>query len=171
MTRALVSGVIFKAPVEKTSKAGNAYVTATIHGKGDAARWWKGLVFGDDAMAEVLAWRWRPARGRRRVRLPGLQNRCRRGPPKLVDHGRRSSFGQGSSKKAKPSRGQSPALRHQTLGRRALAMAFSLLTFAPPIAPRTWVEKSSGSASLSRLVPAIAQGIAACPFTISAAAP
>ena len=38
--RALVSGVIFKAPVEKTSKAGNAYVTATIRdGKGDAARW------------------------------------------------------------------------------------------------------------------------------------
>lgn len=28
--RALVSGVIFKAPVEKTSKAGNAYVTTTI---------------------------------------------------------------------------------------------------------------------------------------------
>jgi hypothetical protein len=53
--RALVSGVIFKAPVEKTSKAGNAYVTATIRdGKGDAARWWKALVFGDDAMAEVL---------------------------------------------------------------------------------------------------------------------
>jgi hypothetical protein len=47
--------VIFKAPVEKTSKAGNAYVTATIRdGSGDAARWWKALVFGDDAMAEVL---------------------------------------------------------------------------------------------------------------------
>ena len=53
--RALVSGVIFKAPVEKISKAGNAYVTATIRdGKGDAARWWKALVFGDVAMAEVL---------------------------------------------------------------------------------------------------------------------
>jgi hypothetical protein len=53
--RAIVSGVIFKATVEKTSKAGNAYVTATIRdGKGDAARWWKALVFGDDAMAEVL---------------------------------------------------------------------------------------------------------------------
>ena len=53
--RALVSGVIFTAPVEKTNKAGKAYVTATIRdGKGDAARWWKALVFGDDAMAEVL---------------------------------------------------------------------------------------------------------------------
>jgi hypothetical protein len=53
--RAIVSGVIFRVPVEKTRKAGNAYVTATIRdGKGDAARWWKALVFGDDAMAEVL---------------------------------------------------------------------------------------------------------------------
>ena len=31
--RALVSGVIFKAPVEKTSKAGNAYII------GDHPRW------------------------------------------------------------------------------------------------------------------------------------
>lgn len=53
--RAIVSGALFKAPVSKTSKAGKPYVFGTIReGKGDATRWWKIFVFGDDAMAEVL---------------------------------------------------------------------------------------------------------------------
>jgi hypothetical protein len=53
--RAIVAGALFKAPVSKVSKAGKPYVLATIReGKGDAARWWKTLIFGDDAMAEVL---------------------------------------------------------------------------------------------------------------------
>jgi hypothetical protein len=53
--RAIVSGTLFKAPVSKTSKAGKPYAFATIReGIGDAARWWKVFVFGDDAIAEVL---------------------------------------------------------------------------------------------------------------------
>jgi hypothetical protein len=53
--RAVVNGALFKAPASKVSKAGKSYVLATIReGKGDAARWWKAFVFGDDAMAEVL---------------------------------------------------------------------------------------------------------------------
>jgi hypothetical protein len=53
--RAVVNGALFKAPASKVSKAGKSYVLATIReGKGDAARWWKAFVFGDDAMAQVL---------------------------------------------------------------------------------------------------------------------
>lgn len=58
--RAIVAGALFKAPISKTSKPGKPYALATIReGKGDAARWWKAFVFGDDAMADVL----RPADG------------------------------------------------------------------------------------------------------------
>ena len=53
--RAIVAGALFKAPASKVSKAGKSYVLATIReGRGDAARWWKAFVFGDDAMAQVL---------------------------------------------------------------------------------------------------------------------
>jgi hypothetical protein len=53
--RAIVAGALFKAPASKVSKAGKSYVLAIIReGKGDAARWWKAFIFGDDAMAEVL---------------------------------------------------------------------------------------------------------------------
>ena len=54
-SRAIVAGALFKAPASKVSKAGKSYVLATIReGKGDAARWWKAFIFGDDAMAHVL---------------------------------------------------------------------------------------------------------------------
>ena len=53
--RAIVAGALFKAPASKVSKAGKPYALVTIReGKGDAARWWKAFVFGDDAMAQVL---------------------------------------------------------------------------------------------------------------------
>jgi hypothetical protein len=40
--RAIVSGVLFKAPASKISKAGKPYVVATIReGSGERVRWWK----------------------------------------------------------------------------------------------------------------------------------
>jgi hypothetical protein len=53
--RAIVAGALFKAPASKVSKAGKPYALVTIReGRGDAARWWKAFIFGDDAMAQVL---------------------------------------------------------------------------------------------------------------------
>ena len=85
------------------------------------------------------AWRWRPARGRRRVRLPGLQNRCRRGPPKLVDHGRRSSFGQGKAtrRRSLPGGPDSPWAR-TCWDRRPIELPFDRAPLQ-----RDWVERSA----------------------------
>jgi single-stranded DNA-binding protein len=53
--RAIVSGVLFRAPVEKTSKAGKPYVVATIRdSSGETARWWKVFVFSGSAIADIL---------------------------------------------------------------------------------------------------------------------
>jgi hypothetical protein len=52
--RAIVSGVLFRAPATKTSKAGKPYVFATIRsGSGEAARWWKCFVFSETAIEEI----------------------------------------------------------------------------------------------------------------------
>ena len=53
--RAIVSGVIFKAPQTKTSKAGKPYAIATIReGTGERVRWWKAFVFNEFAIEEIL---------------------------------------------------------------------------------------------------------------------
>jgi single-stranded DNA-binding protein len=50
----LVTGAMFRAPESRTSKAGKTFWTATIKGKdGDAAQWWKVLVFSESAGAEL----------------------------------------------------------------------------------------------------------------------
>jgi single-stranded DNA-binding protein len=52
--RAIVSGVLHKAPETKVSKNGNSYARATIRdGKGDDANWWACLVFSASAVEEV----------------------------------------------------------------------------------------------------------------------
>jgi hypothetical protein len=52
--RAIATGVLVKAPVEKTSKAGKPYVLATIRsGSGEAVRWWKAFVFSESAIEEI----------------------------------------------------------------------------------------------------------------------
>jgi hypothetical protein len=52
--RAIVMGVLFKAPVEKTSKAGKPYLLATIRsGSGEVVRWWKAFVFSESAIEEI----------------------------------------------------------------------------------------------------------------------
>jgi hypothetical protein len=52
--RAIVSGVLFREPVTKTSKSGNAYVLATVReGAGETARWWKAFIFAASAIEEV----------------------------------------------------------------------------------------------------------------------
>ncbi len=49
---AIISGVVFKAPEQRTSKNGNAYVLATIReSSGEQTRWWKALCFNDAAVA------------------------------------------------------------------------------------------------------------------------
>ena len=53
--RAIVSGVLFRPPVSKTSKAGKPYVVATLReGSGETARWWKVFVFSESAIEEIL---------------------------------------------------------------------------------------------------------------------
>jgi hypothetical protein len=53
--RAIVSGVLFKAPVSKTSKAGKPYVLATIReGSGERVRWWKCFAFSETPIEELL---------------------------------------------------------------------------------------------------------------------
>jgi single-stranded DNA-binding protein len=55
MTCALVSGSLFRAPEQKTSKAGKPFVTATIRAKdGEASQWWKVAAFSESAQAELL---------------------------------------------------------------------------------------------------------------------
>jgi len=53
--RAIVSGVLFKAPTSKTSKAGKPYAVATIReGSGERVRWWKAFVFSESSIDEIL---------------------------------------------------------------------------------------------------------------------
>jgi|SRR5580704_3454618 single-stranded DNA-binding protein len=55
MTYALVSGSLFRAPEQKTSKAGKPYVAATIRAKdGEASQWWKVVAFSESAQAELM---------------------------------------------------------------------------------------------------------------------
>ena len=50
MAHVLVAGTLFRAPEQRTSKAGNPFVTATIRLKdGEAFQWWNVLAFPDDA--------------------------------------------------------------------------------------------------------------------------
>ncbi|RTL90803.1 MAG: single-stranded DNA-binding protein [Hyphomicrobiales bacterium] len=51
----LVSGVLFKAPERRTSKAGKPFVTATIKCReGDAATFWRLTVFSESCQEELL---------------------------------------------------------------------------------------------------------------------
>jgi hypothetical protein len=53
--RAVVNGVLFRAPASKTSRAGKPYIFATIReGAGDAVRWWKCFAFSESAIEEFL---------------------------------------------------------------------------------------------------------------------
>lgn len=51
----LISGVIFRAPERRTSKAGNPFVTATVQVRdGDAFQWWKVLAFSESLSEELV---------------------------------------------------------------------------------------------------------------------
>jgi single-stranded DNA-binding protein len=51
----LVTGVIFRKPEQRISKAGKAFVSATIKAKGDdAMAWWKVIVFSESAGSELM---------------------------------------------------------------------------------------------------------------------
>ena len=55
MIFALVTGVLFRAPEQRTSKAGKPFVTATIRAKdGEASQWWKVAAFSESAQAELM---------------------------------------------------------------------------------------------------------------------
>jgi single-stranded DNA-binding protein len=55
MTHALVTGSLFRAPEQRTSKAGKPYVTATIKAKdGDASQFWRVTAFSESAQAEIM---------------------------------------------------------------------------------------------------------------------
>ena len=53
--RAIVSGVLYRDPAQKTSKAGKPYVVATIRsGSGERVCWWKVFVFNETASEEIM---------------------------------------------------------------------------------------------------------------------
>ena len=97
--RAVVSGVLFRAPASKTSRAGRPYIFATIReGAGDAIRWWKCFAFSESAIEEfscLVGWRSNRCRGG--VRLRTLLAGVRRSPPQLEDRCRRGSVCQGQA--------------------------------------------------------------------------
>jgi single-stranded DNA-binding protein len=52
---AIVTGSLFRAPEQRTSKAGKPFVTATIRAKdGETTLWWKVVAFSDSAQAELM---------------------------------------------------------------------------------------------------------------------
>jgi single-stranded DNA-binding protein len=54
-TLCLISGVLYRAPEQRTSKAGRAFVTATIKARdGDAAQFWRVTAFSETAQTELL---------------------------------------------------------------------------------------------------------------------
>lgn len=51
----LISGVLFRAPEQRLSKACKPFVVATIRAKdGDATQWWKVIAFSESVGAELL---------------------------------------------------------------------------------------------------------------------
>jgi hypothetical protein len=49
--RAIVSGVLFKAPIEKVSKTGNPFATLSIRENvNGATRWWQAITFSENAI-------------------------------------------------------------------------------------------------------------------------
>ena len=55
MTAALVTGTLFRAPEQRTSKAGKPFTVTTIKAKdGDAFQWWRVTAFSESAQAELL---------------------------------------------------------------------------------------------------------------------
>jgi hypothetical protein len=52
---AIVTGSLFRAPEQRTSKAGKPFVTATIRAKdGDASQFWRITAFSESAQAELM---------------------------------------------------------------------------------------------------------------------
>jgi single-stranded DNA-binding protein len=52
---ALITGVLFRAPEQRTSKLGKPFVTATIRAKdGETTLWWKVVAFSESAQAELM---------------------------------------------------------------------------------------------------------------------
>jgi len=58
----LITGTLFRAPEQRTSKAGKPFVTATVRvkdgdpstGSGQASQWWKVLAFAESTQAELM---------------------------------------------------------------------------------------------------------------------
>jgi single-stranded DNA-binding protein len=52
---ALITGVLFRSPEQRTSKAGKSYVSATIRAKdGDASQFWRVTAFSETTQAELM---------------------------------------------------------------------------------------------------------------------
>jgi len=51
----LISGTLFRAPEQRMSKNGRAFVVATLRVKdGDGSQWWKVLAFSESVGAEIM---------------------------------------------------------------------------------------------------------------------
>jgi single-stranded DNA-binding protein len=55
ITYALVTGTLFRAPEQRTSKNSNPFVTATLKAKdGETMQWWKVVAFSESAQSALL---------------------------------------------------------------------------------------------------------------------
>jgi single-stranded DNA-binding protein len=55
LTYALVSGSLFRAPEQRTSKTGKPYVTATLKVKdGETSQWWRVTAFSESAQPALM---------------------------------------------------------------------------------------------------------------------
>jgi hypothetical protein len=53
--RAVVSGAVFRAPAQKTTKTGRPFAVLTIRsGTGETVRWWKVIAFSESVVAEIM---------------------------------------------------------------------------------------------------------------------
>jgi hypothetical protein len=53
-SRAIVIGVLLKAPEAKTGKAGKRYCVTTVRkGTGECVRWWKVLAYNESAIEDL----------------------------------------------------------------------------------------------------------------------
>jgi single-stranded DNA-binding protein len=54
MNLALVTGTLFRAPEQRTSKAGKPFVTATLRAKDGELQWWSVIGFSQTAQVELM---------------------------------------------------------------------------------------------------------------------
>jgi hypothetical protein len=125
--RAIVSGVLFKAPIEKASKAGKPFATFTIRENlNGATRWWQAIAFSEsaiealkeltvgDPIAEIYAPAGSESRISWRITADAVLTARKTQMRKITHLGRPSEPKEGSSRKPKEANGRDRAEASKT---------------------------------------------------------